>query len=413
MSSLYGWRLAIVRGAWVTVAVLAVLVFATGIPTTFSQALNISEATRSSLMQIGLSARFPARFYLTTDILTMSAFAGIAVVLAWRRSDDWAVLFIAMMLLLTGLLYTQPAANGPLPIWIIACLFALAEIGQVGFFFLFPDGRFIPRWSAWLLLPMLIWRPAAWAIVYLPGYRRLPHSAESYGVIPQNSIDTLLLVVLLALGLIAQIYRYRRVSTPVQHQQVKWLLFGAAITVAVVSTYVFVFNVFRLPQQPGTPPFFLVAGSRVVRQVALLAVPVTITISILRYRLFDIDVVINRALVYTTLSTLLALVYLGSVVVLQQGFRRFTGEDSSVALIISKLGSAGLFQPLRRRIQDFIDRRFYRRKYDMAQTIAAFSLRLRDKVDLGELGADLLAVVDETMQPQHVSLWLPHITKNE
>jgi hypothetical protein len=129
--------------------------------------------------------------------------------------------------------------------------------------------------------------------------------------------------------------------------------------------------------------------------------------------LFDIDVVINRALVYTTLSTLLALVYLGSVVVLQQGFRRFTGEDSSAALIISTLGSAGLFQPLRRRTQDFIDRRFYRRKYDMAQTIAAFNLRLRDEVDLGELGADLLAVVDETMQPQHVSLWLPPIATHE
>ncbi len=406
VSTLHRYRLAVVRWAWALVALVALVVFATGVPVSFRQSLLITEATRASLAQVGLAASFPAYFYLTTDTLTLAAFTAIAVVLAWRRSDDWAVLFIALMLLLTGLLYTHPAANAPLPLWIAACLFALAEIGQVGFFFLFPDGRFIPRRATWLLLPMLVWRPLIWALVYLPGYRRLPQSAETYGVIPQNSADTLLMVGLLLLGLVAQAYRYRRVSTPRQREQARWLLLGSAVTVGVVATYVFIFNVFRLPEQLGTPPFFLVASSRIVRQLALLAVPITITISILRYRLFDIDVVINRALVYTALSTLLVLVYLGSVLVLQQVFRRLTGETSPAALIVSTITSVALFQPLRRRIQTFIDRRFYRRKYDVTQTLLQFSARLRDEVDLDTLAGDLLAVVEETMQPEHASLWL-------
>ncbi len=394
------------RGAWVVVAFLALVVFMAGLPASFSEALRISDATRLGLAQVGLSARFPAYFYLTTDILTFVSFGGIALVLAWRRSDDWAVLFIAMMLLLTGLLYTDPPALSPLPLWIIASLFGLAEIGQVGFFFLFPDGRFIPRWSAWLLLPMLVWRPATWALVYLPDYRSQPQTAETYGVASQNSTDILLLVVLLALGLAAQVYRYRRVSTPAQQQQGKWLLLGSAVTVGVVSTYTFIFHVFPTSEQLGASTFFSAAGSRTVRQLALLAVPIAVTISILRYRLFDIDVLINRALVYSTLSALLLLVYVGSVVVLQRIFHGLTGESSSAAVVVSTLTSAGLFQPLRRYVHNVIDRRFYRRKYDAAQTLHRFSAKLRDEVDLDGLTGEMLAVVEETMQPTHVSLWL-------
>ncbi len=409
MSKLYGYRLALMRGAWVVIALLSLGVFMAGLPVSFGEALRISDATRLGLAQVGLSARFPAFFYLTSDILTFVSFGGIALLLAWRRSDDWAVLFIALMLLLTGLLYTDPPWNSPLPLWVAAILFGLAEIGQVGFFFLFPDGRFIPRWSAWLLLPMLVWRPATWALVYLPAYRSQPHNAETYGVATQNSTDILLLVALLALGLIAQVYRYRRVSTPVQREQAKWLLMGSAVTVGVVATYTFIFHASPTPEQPGASPFFLVAGSRAVRQLALLAVPIVVTISILRYRLFDIDVLINRALVYSTLSALLLLVYVGSVIVLQRIFHQFTGESSSAAVVVSTLASAGLFQPLRRYVQNFIDRRFYRRKYDAAQTLHRFSARLRDELDLDDLTGEMIAVVEETMQPAHASLWLREV----
>jgi hypothetical protein len=138
----------------------------------------------------------------------------------------------------------------------------------------------------------------------------------------------------------------------------------------------------------------------------LLLIPLAIGVAILRYRLWDVDVLINRALVYSTLTATLGALYLGSVVGLIALLRTVSGQHSTVAIVIATLAVAALFQPLRRRIQSGIDRRFYRRKYDAAQAVAAFSARLRDEVDLNAVTADLLAVVDDTVQPAHVSLWL-------
>jgi hypothetical protein len=141
---------------------------------------------------------------------------------------------------------------------------------------------------------------------------------------------------------------------------------------------------------------------------ALLVVPVFTYIAILRYRLYDIDVVINRTLVYGTLTVLLAAVYLSGVVTTQAIFRALTGQEQQpqLAIVVSTLVIAALFSPLRRRIQSFIDRRFYRRKYDARKTLEAFSAKLRDETDLDALSDDLVGVVRETMQPAHVSLWL-------
>jgi hypothetical protein len=134
--------------------------------------------------------------------------------------------------------------------------------------------------------------------------------------------------------------------------------------------------------------------------------PIAAGIAILRYRLYDIDVVINRTLVYGVLTSALVLVYVGSIVLLQRLFHALTGETSQLAIVASTLAIAALFVPLRRRVQAFIDRRFYRRKYDVAETLRAFNIRLRDDVDLDSVADDLVEVVKETMQPAHVSLWL-------
>jgi hypothetical protein len=135
-------------------------------------------------------------------------------------------------------------------------------------------------------------------------------------------------------------------------------------------------------------------------------VPVAVGIAVLRYRLYEIDLIINRALVYGTLTATLVALYFGGIVVLQRVFVALTGQQSTLAVVASTLLIAALFNPLRRRIQRFIDRRFYRRKYDARKTLESFSARLRDETDLGALNEELVGVVRETMQPAHVSVWL-------
>ncbi len=191
------------------------------------------------------------------------------------------------------------------------------------------------------------------------------------------------------IGAVASVVvRFRR-SHGAERQQMKWFVYASAPIVA--------FPVVDF--MPG-----IVSG--VVFGLVLIGLPTAIGIAVLRHRLYDIDVIINRTLVYGTLTASLALVYLGGVVVLQAVFRTLTGQGSQFAIVVSTLAIAALFGPLRRRVQELIDRRFYRRKYDAAKTLGAFSDRLRDETDLDRLGDDLVGVVRETMQPAHVSLWL-------
>ena len=159
------------------------------------------------------------------------------------------------------------------------------------------------------------------------------------------------------------------------------------------------------PTSPGVLVAYLV-GYTFASYLAVLLIPVSIGIAMLRHHLYDIDIVINRTLVYGLLTAMLVLVYIGGVVSLQYAFRALTGQGSQIAIVASTLAIAALFNPLRRRIQAFIDRSFYRRKYDAAKTLEAFSAKLREEPDLAALNDELLTVVRQTMQPAHISLWL-------
>ena len=201
-------------------------------------------------------------------------------------------------------------------------------------------------------------------------------------------------------GLIAAtslIVRLRRGSW-VERQQIKWLAYAAATaTVGNILAY-------TPPEAIGAP--WVTWVGYVLVKLGVLGIPISIGIAILRYRLYEIDTLINRTLVYGALTATLVALYFGDIILLQRVFVAVTGEKSTLAVVASTLVIAALFNPLRRRIQSFIDRRFYRSKYDARKTLEAFSAKLRDETNLDALSAELVGVVRETMQPAHVSLWL-------
>jgi len=257
---------------------------------------------------------------------------------------------------------------------------------------LFPDGRFVPRWTRWLILGYIVIE--VWRISML-----LSDSSPSQSRYPLP-ILLFWFVVTLSLG-IAQVHRYRRVSNPVQRQQTKWIVFS--ILLSILVGFGLELPTLILPSLNILYDVFATTLTTIV----LLLCPLSVGFAILRYRLWDIDVLINRTLVYSSLSAILALIYSGCVFGMQMLFQALTGRSSSqLTTVASTLVIATLFQPLRHRLQQVIDRRFYRQKYDAAKTLNAFSTTLQGELDLAQLQEQLVAVVQETMQPSHISLWL-------
>jgi hypothetical protein len=192
---------------------------------------------------------------------------------------------------------------------------------------------------------------------------------------------------------ISLVVRFRRARGDVR-QQIKWFASAAALTLV----WILLFGQASLRGLPGV----IVALSGLL---VIASIPIATGIAILRYRLYDIDLIINRTLVYGSLTVTLVALYFGGIVVLQRAFVLLTGQQSTLAVVASTLLIAALFTPLRRRLQGFIDRRFYRRKYDARKILEAFSARMRDETNLDALSNELVGVVNETMQPSHISLW--------
>jgi hypothetical protein len=202
---------------------------------------------------------------------------------------------------------------------------------------------------------------------------------------------------------IVQLYRYLRVSSPLQRQQTKWAIFGLTVPITGYVTITVLGLLFPVLAEHSW--LYLLAFNEVGFLLPLL-LPLSFGVAILRYRLWEIDMLINRTLVYGTLTVILTTIYVGLVIGLEALLRGIISQDNSVAIVISTLAIAALFQPLRQGIQRLIDRRFYRRKYDSAKIVAAFSANLRQEAELDQLCEQLLAVVQETMQPTHLSLWI-------
>jgi hypothetical protein len=245
---------------------------------------------------------------------------------------------------------------------------------------------------------------------YLMGATFLPSLAPPVGLAgvgPQDLPIMLWLFLWMGLGAYAQIFRYRYISTPTERQQTKYVVWGLVIAFATAFLAFLVNYLGRsfIPS-PLVSMQLKLLSLTITLLVALPLLPLSVALSILRYRLWDIDLLIRRTLVYGVLTAILVLLYFGLVVVLEGVLRSLVGSSGQIATVISTLVIAALFNPLRRRIQDFIDRRFYRQKYDAELALAEFVAAARNETNLNQLSTYLTATVQKTLQPEQVSLWI-------
>jgi hypothetical protein len=363
------------------------------------------------ILALGLILWSPEASSFLLFALIAAPFAVVGVLVASRRPRNpigWLFLAFAVVAAFTVSAdryasYALIEHPGSLPggdwvAWLASGIWHPAFGFFVFAFLLFPDGR----------LPSARWRPVAWiaAANYLMGgvlgllwgplFEEFFPYAEPPFRLPGYDIAGVAFAVflfvnfgLLALSAVSLVLRLRRASG-VERQQLKWFVYAVALFALVF------------------PPSVLALGDGRLIVFLLPLVPAATGIAVLKHRLYNIDLLINRTLVYGSLTATLAMVYFGGVATTQAIFRALTGQEQQpqLAIVVSTLVIAALFNPLRRRIQGFIDRRFYRRKYDAAKTLAAFNARLRDETDLHTLTYDLVGVVRQTMQPAHVSLWL-------
>jgi hypothetical protein len=404
-STLHGRKLTITQVVWVAVSLLAVTLFVAGLPLLYNlnQELRIyppgdRDAVHAYLMQLGLSVDLFAAYFLALGIIHAVAYFTVAAVVFWRKSDEPMTLFVGLLLVLYGATFWGTTyvvgAIHPLLEWLSSFLESLAWGMLFLLFFIFPNGRFVPRWTRW---------PAGVLVtgtVLLALFPNPPFNIESWPFwrFFYNGLGWLLI------GVYAQIYRYLRVSSPAQRQQSKWAFFGFTVALAGYLGWIWIDTLLPLAR-PESRVLADLVGNAVVLGFMLI-IPLSFGVAILRYRLWDIDIIINRTLVYGTLTGILVAIYFGGVTLLQGMLRGLTGQESTVAIVATTLTIAVLFNPLRRRIQSLIDRRFYRRKYDAAKALEAFSAKLRDETDLDAVKGDLVGVIKETLQPKHVSLWV-------
>lgn len=391
---------------WITFALVLLVVFVANIPTIIQDAETIcvlpdvgscpiyqfTPAYTQIFTQVHVPLEVAAGLLATLCVVLSVVYWLLGLLIFWRTSHEPIGLVVSLALVMfgaTGIIGFNLPEHSPTPFQFLAeviCYGLMWPVIMV-LFFTFPTGRFIPRWTLAAFLPFSV----VTILASIPATMALVPPAP------------LILTSLFPIGV--QVYRYARIYDAVEQQQTKWFVFALSI----VFVLVIIQTILQIlaPQSTAAAagyqlfngPFWLVLWTLVF---------VGVSIPVLRYRLWDIDVIINRTLVYSSLTGLLATLYAGLIVGLQGlvGLFGIGVGDNPVALVVSTLVIAVLVRPLRHRIQSLIDRRFYRKKYDAAQTVAAFGASLGQDTDLEQIRDQLLAVVNETMQPEHVWLQL-------
>lgn len=405
---LHGRQLALARLLWLTTALGTISVFLVGFIARYQELKQVCYDTSGecerfmrltpegvlNLQQIGLTAHVYALYVTLMIVLFYLVSWCIAGLVFWKRSDNWAALLVGMFLLAFGDSSPLAALSLQYPAWVLpTTLVQLLNGVSAVVFYVFPNGQFVPRWTRWMAV---VW------CLYISTSTLFPDSIVDIETWPAWLFVPLWICLMFSF-VVAQSVRYRRVSTFHERQQTKWVVLGFAGSITAFFAFVMLGVAIPSLQQSGS---VLSLISHTVYVLILLFIPVSFGIAILRYRLYDIDVIIRRTLIYGFLSTLLLLFYFGSIIVLQALLGPVVGNEAELITVISTLSIAALFGPMRRSIQSIIDRRFYRRNYNAARTLEAFGTRLRDETGLSVLTDDILTVVHDTLQPQHASVWI-------
>lgn len=354
------------------------------------------EATNAALVQLGWQALDLSNFFFVVNLLFVGVLnCVLGLFILRKKSRDGFGLFLAFVFVLSG---TTGIGVHPSEL-VIPALHGLNEsLGiiswQLGFilFYLFPDGQFVPRWTRWLLL--------GWLGINL--YSSFRASANSFDPI---TLGVSSLLVFSTLG--SQVYRYFRHADAIGRQQTKVLVSGLLLLGVFLPIAMLPFLIPSTFLENGGTGLFWTVVIRALTMILANLIPVSIGIAILRYRLWDIDVIIRRTLTYALVTALLLSVFFGSVILLQQLFSSITGSgQNELVTVLSTLAIAALFVPIRNRMQLTIDKRFNRKKYDAQRVLQEFATTVRDETDLEKLTGRLMEVVDQTMQPRSVSVWL-------
>jgi len=324
----------------------------------------------------------------------------LGTLLFLRKAVDRTALFVSFFLLLYGFVmsgpierieYTLFGQSGVYSYWIQGIFFAPLTIFLL---LIFPNGIITPAWFRWLI-PFILFLLLIYALL----------GSDVTKITSLNSQLTYAFTVALYLcALGGQVYRYLRKSSQIERQQTKIVIYGVSIQALclLIASASFV----QLPESAQISFVPDLIPSDLFWWISIAILPVVLTLAVVRSHLWDIDIVIRRTLVYGFLSAALALVYFGSVILMQYSFRLMIGHESSLAIVISTLAIAALFQPLRGRIQAVIDRRFFRSKYNSEQALARFQKTVRDRVDLDQVGSELTGIVQTTVQPEWMVIWI-------
>ena len=401
---LTGGRLLAARVAWLIGVGITLAVFATSIRDYLESMrhpglLNAALPPRAvaALQRAGVSLGAYAWASLVVILLITLVSLALALVLFWRRGDDWMALLVSVFILsYTTANIGVPTNPAPIQGWSVGAAFtvfwgALTFGLWFGVLLVFPSGRFAPRWSLWFLVVATLW-------------------AGVWGADSNLLGGALVLGYPLFVGgeIAFMVYRYRRVATPMQQLQTRWVI--AALVATLIANQVFWLPTGFTPLGETIYPPLAYTGY----QLVLGLVPVVFFIAIQRYHLYNIDTIINRALVYGSLTVVLGALYFGLITGAQALIHLLRGQQnqSQLSIVLSTLAVAALIQPLRRRLQAIIDQRFYRRKYDATRTLEVFGATLRSEIELGELSERLVAIVQETMRPASIWLWLRPAPRN-